>query len=138
MKNEKNNIFSIFFRKIWQNDEKSEKWWKWLRYSWKRSKLMKNGKKIFFGFFEKRMGKSRKKWKLMKMGQILMKTVKINEKWKNAYFWFFQNNMKKCRTKWKMKMGQWKMKKIIIFGFFRIVWKNVEQSEKWWKWVRYW
>ena len=32
----------------------------------------------------------------------------------------------------------WKMKKIIFFGFFQKNIKNVEKSEKWWKWVRYW
>ena len=57
------------------------------------------------------MKKCRKKWKMMKMGQILIETVKINEKWK----------------------------KVIVFGFFSEKYKrNVEKSEKWWKWVRYW
>ena len=39
----KNIIFvGFFFRKTWKNVAKSEKWWKLVRYWWKRSKLMKN------------------------------------------------------------------------------------------------
>ena len=75
-------IFFGFFKKNMENVEKSEKWWEWVRYWWKRSKLMKNEKNNMFWIFQKNIEKCGKERKMMKMGKILMEKVKIDEKWK--------------------------------------------------------
>ena len=80
MKNEKNNIFSIFsgkdgkMSKKVKNDEKGsyiaeggQNWWK-IR------------KMIFFGFLRENKEKCRKKWTMMKKGHVLLKEAKIDEK----------------------------------------------------------
>ena len=56
-------IFFGFLRKVWENVEKSEKWWKWVRYWWKRSKLMRNEKNNMFWIFSEKYEKMSKKVK---------------------------------------------------------------------------
>ena len=91
-----------FSRKVWKNVEKSENNLKASYIAEKRPKLMNNKKNNIFYIFSGNYGKMSKKVKNDEKGSY------ISEKGHN----------------W------WKIRKIILFGFFQEGIKNVEKSEK--------
>ena len=109
-------IFFGFLEKGYENVEKSENGWKWVRYWWKRSKLMKNEKNNIFCIFSEKYWKNSKKVKNDKNGSDIEKNGQNWWKMKTIiFFGFFQKNMETCRKKWKMmKIGQILMKKVKI------------------------
>ena len=80
MKNEKNNIFWIF----WEKYGKISKKWKPMKMGqilMEKVRIDEKWKRIiFFGFFSEKYGKMSKKVKNDENGQILMKKVQIDEK----------------------------------------------------------
>ena len=153
MKNEKNNIFWIFFRKIWKNVEKIENDEKGSCIAEKGQNWWKIRKIIFFGFFSgkyRKMSKNCEKW--WKRVIYCWKRPKLmkNEK-KIIFFWIFSGQYGEMSKKVKSdekgsdihEKGQmwWKMKIIIFFGFFSGKYgkmsKKVKNDEKrvryWWK-----
>ena len=74
------------------------------------------------------------------MGQILMNIVTMNEKWKNNHFWIlFEKYGKMYKNVRNDKNGSdidengqnnWKMKKIIIFGFFSVKYEKISEKVK--------